>query len=274
VSPWRRPHSLAEQYDQTLHYTRDWRLPEGHPRPQPTSCWPPENILLYEEYRRWLLDGGTSELSSRVIYLPTAGHVLALALKPHPQIDLETDFQRTLEYVIAKQSSKDWIQASINGLNKFRRFLRVKRGMGEVSKITPFDSALVTAGLPAWLVSELNRFQRLKQRNWRDARIEQNIRRFWSGYLRMWRFFMEQGNVQELKDLKRQHILDYVDHRLGADYSISSVNNDLHNLHTFLVFLQEEGYRVPQSLLRIPGLKPPEPLPRYLTDEQVKKLRE
>jgi integrase len=31
---------------------------------------------------------------------------------------------------------------------------------------------------------------------------------------------------------------------------------------------------VPQSLLRIPGLKQPEPLPRYLTDEQVKKLRD
>ncbi len=31
---------------------------------------------------------------------------------------------------------------------------------------------------------------------------------------------------------------------------------------------------MPQSLLRIPGLKQPDPLPRYLTDEQVKKLRE
>jgi integrase len=38
--------------------------------------------------------------------------------------------------------------------------------------------------------------------------------------------------------------------------------------------LQEEGYSVPQSLLRIPGLKQPDPLPRYLTDEQVKKLRD
>src|SRR4030095_12902617 len=43
---------------------------------------------------------------------------------------------------------------------------------------------------------------------------------------------------------------------------------------TFLVFLQEEGYNIPHSLLRIPGLKQPDPLPRYLTDEQVKKLRD
>jgi integrase len=69
-------------------------------------------------------------------------------------------------------------------------------------------------------------------------------------------------------------ILDYVDCRLGEGYSVTGVNNDLRNLHTFLLFLQDEGYGVPQSLLRIPNLKPPDPLPKYLTDEQVKKLRD
>jgi integrase len=68
--------------------------------------------------------------------------------------------------------------------------------------------------------------------------------------------------------------MDYVDMRLAAGRTASSVNGDLRNLHTFLLFLQEEGYHVPNSLLRIPGLKQPEPLPRYLTDEQVKKLRD
>jgi integrase len=274
MSPMREPHSLAAHYDQTLHYTRDKRLPPGHPRPQPTAFWPKENIDLYECYRDWLLEGGTSEMASKTIYLPAAGHVLGLALKPHDQLDLEEDFERALAYVIAKQSGPDWIKATRNGLNKFRRFLRLERGLGEESKVTPFDSARVTQGLPLWLVNELDRYQRLMQRNWRDARIELNIRRFWSGYLRMWRYFVEQKDVQELKDLKRQYVLDYVDQRLSEGYAVTGVNNDLRNLHTFLVFLQEEGYSVPQSLLRIPGLKQPDPLPKYLTDEQVKKLRD
>jgi integrase len=55
---------------------------------------------------------------------------------------------------------------------------------------------------------------------------------------------------------------------------VTGVNNDLRNLRTFLLFLQEEGYSIPQSLLKIPSLKQPDPLPRYLTDEQVSKLRE
>jgi site-specific recombinase XerD len=90
----------------------------------------------------------------------------------------------------------------------------------------------------------------------------------------MWRFFVECCGVRELTDLKRPHVLKYIDHRLGAGYSVTGVNNDLRNLHTLLVFLQQEGYSIPQSLLKIPGLKQSDPLPRYLTDEQVKKLRE
>jgi len=165
----KRRDTLTEQYDQTLHYTRDHRLPSGHPRPQPTAYWPTENIALYERYRDWLLAGGASELASRIIYLPVAGHVLGLHLKPHTQLDLEADFQRTLQYVIAKKSGNDWIKASRNGLNKFKRFLRIERGLGEENKATSFDSARVTAGLPDWLVNELERYQHLMQRNWRDA---------------------------------------------------------------------------------------------------------
>jgi site-specific recombinase XerD len=90
----------------------------------------------------------------------------------------------------------------------------------------------------------------------------------------MWRYFVEQKNVLELTDLKRQHVLDYVDMRLGTGHSPKGVNGDLRNLRSLLTFLQEQGYRVPQSLLRIPSLKEPDPLPRYLTDEQVRKLRD
>jgi site-specific recombinase XerD len=104
--------------------------------------------------------------------------------------------------------------------------------------------------------------------------MEQNIRRFWSSHLRTWRFLVEQRNVQKLEDLKRQYILEHVDLLLDAGYSVSGVNHELRTLHSFLVFLQVEGYTVPNSLLRIPGLKQPDPLPKYLTDEQVKKLRE
>ncbi len=264
----------AERYDRSLHYGRGKHVPQGAPRPLSTSHWPRENIELLEGYEQWLLGGGVSEMVVRTYHVPMAGHVFGLTLKSHSELDLDHDLDCALEYVKSKGVGAEWIKNCRLSLVKFRRFMRLERGLGEESKETPFDSARVTSGLPTWLVNELDRYQRLMQRNWRDARMEQNIRRFWSGYLRLWRFLVEQKGVQSLADLKRQHVLDYVDMRLAAGYSVSGVNGDLRNLRTFLVFLQEEGYSVPNSLLKIPGLKQPEPLPRYLTDEQVKKLRD
>ena len=264
----------AKRYDRSLHHARGKQVPEGMPRPRPTCHWPQENIGLLERYERWLLGGGISEMVVRSYHIPMAGHVFGLTLKPYSELDLDHDLDCALAYVQSKGVSEAWSKNCRRSLAKFRRFLRLERGLGEESHETPFDSARVTAGLPAWLVSELDRYQRLQQRNWREARMGQNIRRFWSGYLRLWRFLVEQKGVQALADLKRQHVLDYVDLRLAAGYSASGVNGDLRCLRTFLVFLQEEGYSVPNSLLRIPGLKQPEPLPRYLTDEQVRKLRD
>lgn len=73
-------------------------------------------------------------------------------------------------------------------------------------------------------------------------------------------------------ELKKEHILEYIDERLAAGYAASGINTDLRCLRSFLRFLQEEGYPVDGSLLRIPGLKQPNTLPRYLTEGQMRSL--
>jgi integrase/recombinase XerC len=65
-----------------------------------------------------------------------------------------------------------------------------------------------------------------------------------------------------------------VDHRLAAGYAVSGINADLRNFHTFLLFLQDQEIPVPQALLRVPSLKPLDSLPKFLTDEQVRTLRD
>ena len=124
------------------------------------------------------------------------------------------------------------------------------------------------------MVEALTRFQRIRQRNWRDARLEDNIRRFWSGHLRVWRFLVEQCSVQTLSDVRRKHLYDYAERRLGLGKSVSCTNSDLRDFRSFMVFLQEEEVAVPQALLRLHGLKQPDRLPRALTDEQVRQLRD
>lgn len=268
------PTTAAARYDQSLLYGHKHRLPDHIAQPCPTRQWPKENVDLLERYVVWLQDGGTAEEPTQKIYLPMAGNVLGLNPVPHARINLTSDFERALDYVRAKGVGQDWLKACQVGLEKFRRFLRIERGLGEVSRITPFDVSKYIAGFPVWLVSELERYQRIQQKHWRTARLDLNLRGFWSKHGKIWRFLCLERGVQHLDDLKRAHILDYVDHNLKLGYAIATVNLQVHLLHGFLLFLQEEGYTVPQAILRIPSLKPPDSLPKYLTDEQVGKLRE
>jgi len=272
--PTPKASTLAEKYDRSLRYARGKQAPAETRKPQPTSHWPQENLELLERYEQWLLGGGVSKLVTSYYHIPMAGHVFGLTLKPHAQLDLEHDLDCALEYVQAKGVGEAWLKNCHLALIKFRRFLRLERGLGEESRETPFEVSRIASGLPDWLVNELERYQHLEQRNWRAARLQNSIRVFWSHHVRTWRYLVETCCVQHLADLKRKHVLAYVDQRLSAGYTVSGVNADLRYLHTFLVFLQEEGYEVPQALMKIPGLKPPEPLPKYLSDEQVRTLRD
>ena len=273
MSPPKRETTPAGRYDQALNYARDQRLPPGFVSPRPTKDWPPENIALLERYVEWLASGGASENVIRTIYIPMAGHVLGLNLKPHPQLDLQADLQKAMDYVLAKQMGPDWTDVCRVSLEKFRRFLLNERGQVQL-KFTPYDARAHTQGLPGWLADALVRYQQIKQRNWREARLQENIRRFWDGYLRTWRFLVGQCGILEIKDLKRQHLYDYAAMRLASGHAVTGVNGDLRSFHAFMAFLQDQGYEVPQALFRVQCLKEPDPLPRFLTDEQVKKLRD
>jgi site-specific recombinase XerD len=273
VSPPNAAITTTEIYDQALKYGRDQHLPPGTLRPGYTSTWLEENIAVLERYREWLFNGGTSPAVIHTYHIPMAGHVLSLNHKPSRELELERDLQVALDYVHAKGLGPAWTKNCRLSLLKFRRFLLHERGKVEC-KITPYSPAPHTQGLPNWVVEGLTRFQHLQQRNWRPARLEENIRRFWSGHLRVWRFLVEQRGVQALSGVRRKHLHDYAGHRLNLGKSVSTTNADLRDFRSFMVFLQEEDHAVPQVLLRIRGLKPPDRLPKHLTDAQVGALRE
>jgi len=64
-----------------------------------------------------------------------------------------------------------------------------------------------------------------------------------------------------------------MDHRLALGCAPQRINSDLRTFHGFLLFLQDQGWVVPQALLHVRSLKEPDRLPRFLTDEQVAKVR-
>ncbi|MBE7528773.1 MAG: site-specific integrase [Ardenticatenaceae bacterium] len=92
-------------------------------------------------------------------------------------------------------------------------------------------------------------------------------------YTRLFRWLFAHYPIQEVGDIRRDHIFAYLDERLAASAAVKSVNQELRAFHAVLRFLQERDVAVPLALLRLQGLKEPDALPRFLTDEQVNTLR-
>ena len=265
----------AQRYDQALLGSQKKRsLPADVPEPQPSAAWSEENITLLARYWVWLEEENSTQNCIEQIYIPMAGHVLGLNLKPHPQLDLDKDLERTLDYIKAKQLSHSWVDTCRRALNRFRRFLRYERGLLVVSFV---DEDVCVAryheGLPGWFIEHITHMQHLRQVNWRPSRLPDAIRRFWGGHTRLWRWLFAQGEITEPKDIKRRHIFAYIDERLAAGSSSKTINQDLRAFQATLRFLQERDFHIPLSLLRLPMLKEPDALPRFLTDEEVCRLQ-
>ena len=220
MTPPRAATNLAERYDLGLKWMRNNTVNSLTRRPLPTKDWPRGNLEFLARYRDWLLGGGVSELVTNLYHVMMAGHVFGLTLKPYQELDPDVDLECALQYVQAHGLTASWIKNCRNSLKQFRRYLRLQRGLGEESKITPFDVPVHTQGLPEWLVSELERYLKTLQRNWRRRAWMSNIRGFWSKHLKLWHFLCEQRAVQQLSALKRQYVLDFVDWRLAGGLAV------------------------------------------------------
>ncbi len=281
-APTAQAQTAAQRYDRALRKgSKISPVPDGIPVPQPTTAWPPENVALLEKYRTWLAAGGVAQSVIEQHRIPMAGHVLGLNLKPHAQLNLDVDLQKAMVYVAAKQKSESWTRNCRHSLTWFRRFLEQERGlMSSVFDDTPYgNAARYRAGLPDWLLIQLEKFLHLRQASWRPSRRAVSTYQFWQKYTRIWRWLCQQetlelNSVAGIMALRRSHLYDYLDEKLVEGYAIGSINLDLYNFQGSLRFLQERGYKLPAALLTMPGLKKPDSLPRFLTDEQIQRLRD
>jgi integrase/recombinase XerD len=177
-------------------------------------------------------------------------------------------------YARAKQLSERVQAMYRSGLKRFHRFLLLERGLNETTiSFKPADITRYHDGLPDWLITQLTHYQQIRQASWRQARFNQALLKFWSMHTRLFRWLFAHYPINGLSDIRRDHIFAYLDERLAAGYAVKSVNQELRAFHAVLRFLQERDFAVPQALLRLQGLKEPDSLPRFLTDEQVNALR-
>ena len=267
--------SATERYDRALH--KGLKLKSPSPDvviPQPTCQWPEKNVALLERYRDWLVGIGVAEAVINYHRIPMAGYVLGLNLKPHCQLNLKEDFDKAMCFVQAKQTGEKHQRNCQHSLDWFRRFLKEERGLVVRDKLSFGNEERYKVGLPSWLIVQLTKFLHIRQANWRPSRLGLATYQFWYKSTRIWRWLFAHTEIEEPKDVTRDHLFTYIDEQLVAGYKVSSINHDLHTFQGTLRFLQQQGMAVPHALLTLSGLKKPHGLPRFLTDTQVTALRD
>jgi site-specific recombinase XerD len=140
-------------------------------------------------------------------------------------------------------------------------------------KTVHFEIPACASCLTGELLQQLEAYRQLKANRWRMERLDVNSRGFYYVYVAMWKYFHENCGVQRVPELRQEHVLKFVQYRLDQKRSPKTVNGNLSALRSFLFFLREDGVEFHPSLENIQRLKEPERLPRYMTSEQVQRLR-
>lgn len=126
--------------------------------------------------------------------------------------------------------------------------------------------------VPEWLRTPLHRFLRLRQRNWLAKNTRQRTRNLFNRLNHMISFFIQHFQWSEWQQLSPRWLEEYIDTKLREGKAANTINWDLIYFRALCQFLVEEGFDVPQSILKLKILDTPRRLPHPLSLEQVRRV--
>ncbi len=156
----------------------------------------------------------------------------------------------------------------------FPQFSLGKASLAEEIVQAHFEIPAHISCLLPLLAHQLESYRQLKVNRWRPERVKANSIHYYSQHITMWYFFLETCAVKIVEDLRLDHVMQYVKYCLNMGRSASTVNNHLSSLCSFLAYLREDEVNIHPSLENIRRLKEAERLPRYMTTEQIRRLRD
>jgi len=127
-------------------------------------------------------------------------------------------------------------------------------------------------GLPDWLTSLLQPYILYRQHRWKPSQVRCLTRVQLRTLRRVWRWLLDEEQINSPADLKRAHVQGFVDARFAAGLSSESVNAELTALWAFLKYLEERGHSVRPSVFRVKRPKRGDPLPRFLSEPDYQRL--
>ena len=126
--------------------------------------------------------------------------------------------------------------------------------------------------LPDWLTDLLQEYIIYRQRRWKPSQVRNHTRTRLNVLRRVWRWLLDEERVSSIADLQRMHVQGFVEARLTAGIGSGTVNAELTDLWAFLGYLEERGHQVRPSVFRVKRPKRADPLPRFLSETDYRRL--
>lgn len=126
--------------------------------------------------------------------------------------------------------------------------------------------------LPTWLRQPLQAYLRQRWLRWQPHRAAANAKTLSYQLTSIWNRLLSQEHIVGWETLQRSDVEAWLTARQEAGIQVNTRRAQLTVLFGCLRFAQEQELPVAANIFRIPYPEPPQPLPRYLPDEEYKRL--
>jgi len=130
------------------------------------------------------------------------------------------------------------------------------------------------AGLPLWLAESLTAYLTHLRPTWKPSQRDHHTRARWYTLRAIWQWLVTEREVTGFAALGRRDVQAYLDARLTAGRSASTVNREMRDLYAFLRFVERQGTTISPGIFRVANVKESKPLPRFLTENDYQRLEE
>jgi len=126
--------------------------------------------------------------------------------------------------------------------------------------------------LPQWLQEPLTAYLNHRWPRWQAHRAADNVSTLSYQLLQIWRWFVDEQSISAWESLQRSDVEAWLDAREAAGIQVNTRRTQLTSLFGCLRFAEEQGLLVAANIFRIPYPARPQPLPRYLHEDEYRRL--
>jgi integrase/recombinase XerC len=212
---------------------------------------------------------GHAQVTTTQVYIAGAG------------VDVRADYETAMSHLEAGPPESPLFPVAPSGMDTAPRApIEMDSGHGAAASAgtelpePSLDVSRFWDGFPAWLSELLSHYIVHQQRRWKPSQVRHHTRVRLQSLRQVWQWLLQEREIEGFADVGRRDLQAYVQTRLQQKRAASTLNRQLRDLWAFLRFVESQGEPVSPGVFRVARLKEGKSLPRFLSEQEYRKLEE